>query len=316
MRGFLIMVIIQCLGFLACQTVEDSRPSIPFAQGGDPPLARRFLVEGPFEVEEHEDFEILLAPEQEVMVDLFLPHEPGKRAPLVFLQHGNHSDKEAHLHQAKLLASWGVYVVVPDFPAFQVWRQNGKTLADLVDKIKSWPRTIGLEHSQRPIFLVGHSFGGSAVAVASFHTKVRGLVLLDPALVHTDVTKLLPKLKAPAILLGADPSLYRAKGRHLWHKRYGGPFFELTLQGADHNDAQDPTMLEVYFGFDPFASSLHQQRFGALLALSLAVLLKDPQLKKPRDYFEKAPLDRWWVAPRRSELPPMMVFVPEDGAPE
>ena len=55
------------------------------------------------------------------------------------------------------------------------------------------------------ILLVGHSFGGSASIIAAAKgARVRGLILLDPAVVHNKVVRQMRRVKVPVILIGAD----------------------------------------------------------------------------------------------------------------
>ena len=193
-------------------------------------------------------------------------------SPLVIFSHGNKSYKEAHKTQAERFASWGFQVVNVQFPNRKRWVKNGKILASIVESLHVHKKKSDFKFDSNKIFVVGHSFGGSsAIIAASMQDKIKGLILLDPAVVHSTVLEKMPEVKIPVFLLGADQSRYKAKKRKQFYKRIGGNFLELSVLGATHNDAQYPSMTQIFaFGMDPLVSSKFQENF---LELSLVAAL-------------------------------------------
>ena len=224
---------------------------------------------GPFRYKIRPNLAISLSRTKSLLADVFTPNNAKAPTPLVVFIHGSDSDKEAHREQARQLASWGYFVLIADLPVRKVWRSNGRKIAMLVDMIRAWPKIIHEHVDTENIILVGHPFGGSAAIVAASLTKVKGVVFLDPALVHSNVTTTLPKVEVPAILLGADRRVYTAKGRSEFFPSWGGPFAEISILGADHDDAQFPTMIELWIGIDPFVHRGKQQLFLEFLSLSV-----------------------------------------------
>jgi pimeloyl-ACP methyl ester carboxylesterase len=192
----------------------------------------------------------------------------------VILVHGNRSYKEAHRYQGEHLASFGFRVYLPQLPTTDVWATNGIMLKTFTEWVV---RRLSDKNSPKPI-LVGHSFGGSAVTMAAYlGTAVSGLILLDPAIFNDSVADLLGDTNCPAILLGADPKVFRSKQRSLFKKKFAGPFVELSVKGATHNDAQFPTMFSLSnFGLDPEVELKRQKLFTYLMTASAFSLSMDP----------------------------------------
>ncbi len=197
-------------------------------------------------------------------------------APLVVFSHGNKSFKEAHRTQAERFASWGFNVANLQFPSRKRWVKNGKLLSEFVGEITSKSRWLGHAFDRGKVFVVGHSFGGSAASIAaSKQSKISGLILLDPAVVHTSVIKNLSNVKVPVFLLGADRKRYKARKRDYFFKGVRGKFLELSIAGSTHNDAQYPSMTQIFaLGYDPSVSGIYQERFltiGLIAAFDLAM---------------------------------------------
>lgn len=237
-----------------------------------PPRSATVAENGPFSVETRMDFEIPLGTRGHIQADLSFPTGLHSKAPLVVFIHGSHSDKEAHWQQALHLSRWGMICMVIDLPVFKVWRSNGQKIARIIKRIQAWPATVHEHVDANSILLVGHSFGGSAAVVAAAQVPVRGTIFLDAAIVHPDIVATLPKMKGAAIYLGADPAVYKAKGRSHFYEKFPGPILETTLIGADHDDAQWPTMIKIWFGFDPFTDSEKQLRFRSLTTIAALAL--------------------------------------------
>ena len=244
-----IALILSALGFTGCKTTQTGKTLWGFHQIvlrvlNAPPSMRYFLKDGPFPVTIKEDFLIRVTNEQVVTTDLFLANHDDQ-SPLVILQHGNRADRFVHRRQAKRLASWGFHCLTVSQPNQFKWLENGKTLAQLVGLLQSWPQLIGKTYSARQIILVGHSFGGSAASIAAaIESDLGGLILLDPALYHKKVKEYLQKVAVPTILLGADPKVFRSRKRAEFFANIAAEMVEVSIANTTHNDAQYPNQFD------------------------------------------------------------------------
>lgn len=233
-----------------------------------------FQRPGPFSVEKREDFEIRVSKEELINTDLYLSRHESK-APLVIIQHGNGGLKDYHEEQARLLASWGFHVLVLQQPNVKRWVKNGKVLADLTVLLKTWPTLLDSEFDPDNIILAGHSFGGSAIAIAaSAGAPVKGLIFLDPAMVNTKIREHLKSINKPAIILGADEEVFTSRRRKQFFASLSKEVLEVSVKDATHNDAQYPDEFEVgkLFGFADWTSPERQSRFaGALVASAFSL---------------------------------------------
>lgn len=223
--------------------------------------------QGPLPYRVTENLVIDLGRAGSVVADDVVPAVAGP-TPLVIISHGNQSRKEAHRYQAERLASWGMHALVLQLPARGRWLENGRTIRALVELLQRRSRILGGTIDPRAVVLAGHSFGGSAIAVAAgLGAPVRGLVLLDPAVVDDAVGGYLSRVRQPVMVLGADRQIYRSRKRPLFFRESAGTAAEISVRGATHDDAQSPSMYSLTaFGFDPFTSRQRQQTFTAALA--------------------------------------------------
>jgi pimeloyl-ACP methyl ester carboxylesterase len=226
-------------------------------------------VIGPISFDVKKNYHIVLGPNEGILTDLFLVKSKSP-APLVIISHGNHSQKEAHHLQGITLASWGINALTVQVPNKDRWLQNGDTIRRLSQLVAKWPAIVGGNVDINRIILAGHSFGGSAITLAAGGgAPIAGLILLDPAVVHSVVTKAMAKVKVPTILLGADRSVFRARRRGTFAKNLGGQFAEISVRNATHDDAQAPSMYSLYsYGIDPYTSEAKQETFRKLLVVA------------------------------------------------
>ena len=248
-----------------------------------------FLHNGPFKFSIQKNFIIRVTDKSLVKTDLFTSRHPDQ-APLVIIQHGNKSGKEFHFNQAKRLASWGFHVLVVQQPNQKRWIRNGVTLSYLVKLIYSWPRLLNKRIDVDNIILVGHSFGGSAIAIAAGkQAPIKGLVFLDPALVSTKVKTYLKAIYKPAVLLGADRRVFRSRKRNSFYKLIPGNILEVSIKNATHNDAQFPNQfsLSQTIGFAPSPSEENQERFTAAIVASVLSLTTESSLKYAKNVFKQ-----------------------------
>lgn len=236
------------------------------------PTLDSFTSNGPLRTRILENQSVAVAGGETVVFDEATPFN-DMPAPLVVLVHGNRSRKEAHRNQLAHLASFGMHAVALQLPNTDRWLANGRTIRRFIAAVRTSKRVLAGPIDRRNIVLVGHSFGGSAVTMAAA-TKgprtpdIRGLILLDPAVVSPEVERAMAAVKVPVLLIGADPQVFRARRRSLFFQKLAGQVTELTVAGATHDDAQNPSMYSIgALGFDPFTSRTRQQTFTAALTL-------------------------------------------------
>lgn len=233
------------------------------------PDVEMFLQPGPYELDRLEDFTIRVERDEVVNTDVYLPIGL-KDAPLVIFQHGNLASKEEHRYQAQRVASWGMNAMVVEQPNQKRWLKNGKVLQKLVGLLHMWPTLLNNSFDQSNIILVGHSFGGSAIAIAaSRNDAVKGLVFLDPAMVNNKVKRSLSDLEVPAVILGADMQVFESRRRKLFYSLKEDNVVELSIKNATHNDAQYPDKFSFgkLFGAN-WTSAERQERFAAAITAS------------------------------------------------
>ncbi len=258
--------------FPGCMTPSQNTLSKNFEEielivGNRPPSINMFTDPGPIEVNIKTDFEIPLTTSEKVITDLYIPYQEVQ-APLLIIQHGNRSSKEFHSKQAFLAASWGINVMTVEQPNRGQWIKNGYNLGNLTRLLYKWPTLLDKRFDKNRIILAGHSFGGSAVAIAAGQgTPVRGVIFLDPALVHKKVEGFLKNMSVPAILLGADREVFKSRKREFFFKRKPKNIIELSFTNATHNDAQYPNMFSwrQIFGIDPRTDEYRQKQFAAAI---------------------------------------------------
>jgi pimeloyl-ACP methyl ester carboxylesterase len=152
---------------------------------------------GPFAVTVQKNHELHLSAAKHIDADLFLP-QYADNVPLVILLHGQDNSKETHANQAAHLASWGIACLALQLPNNGPWIDNGRTLATLANLIHRRPDMVDRRVDPNRIILAGHSFGGSAVAVALAEgARAVGAILLDPAAADDDLPLFLNQVTAP-----------------------------------------------------------------------------------------------------------------------
>ncbi len=253
----------------------------------DPPLSR-FAEDGPLVVQSRYNRELPLNLDESIVLDHFAPIIQDK-APLVVISHGNFSAKAAHREQGARLSSWGFHVLSVEFPNRDQWLENGRRLHRLIDLLHRSPDLLGTTVDSEKIIVVGHSFGGSASILAMADgAPVLGAILLDPAVVHSRVTKAMRKVVSPVVLLGSDQRLFMARGRKNFFKNIRSEMLEVTVPGAVHDDAQGPSMFSrSSLGVDPFTSRDHQRYFRAMLAAAVIGLSSSGTLDFPSRIFDR-----------------------------
>ena len=238
------------------------------------PELELFRSPGPFSVSVQPNRELRPSKTERVLTDVYLTAAPEK-APLVIFLHGHESSKAAHAKQAMHVATWGMHAVSVQLPNKGPWPNNGRTLARLVQLIHRSPQLIDPRVDVNKIILVGHSFGASAVSVAlASGAPAMGGILLDPAGIGRDLTKLLRQVQRPILILGGDDEVYSTRNRQYFFDYIPRHVAELSIKDAVHEDAQYPSDYAVKNGgVDPNTTEELQVTFVAALtaaAMSLA----------------------------------------------
>jgi pimeloyl-ACP methyl ester carboxylesterase len=122
------------------------------------------------------------------------------------------------------------------------WNNNGKTLARIVNFIYRSPETIDGRIDVNKIILVGHSFGGTSVAIALAEgARAAGGILLDPAAVGRDLPRFLNQVNKPVMVLGADEHVSATRNRDYFYRFIRSGVAEVSIKDASHEDAQYPS---------------------------------------------------------------------------
>jgi pimeloyl-ACP methyl ester carboxylesterase len=154
------------------------------------------------------------------------------------------------------------------------WVGNGKTLARIVSLIHRSPEAIDRRIDVNKIVLVGHSFGGSSVAIALAEgAPAAGGILLDPAAVGKDLPGFLRRIDKPVMVLGADDELSSTRNRDYFYRFIRGGIAEVSIRDAAHEDAQYPSEFALRnSGIDPHTTEESQITFVTALTAAAVSL--------------------------------------------
>ncbi len=200
----------------------------------------QFRLRGPFSVSVEQDHDLQLSATERIRADLFLS-SPAEKAPLVILLHGYENSKESHAYQAMHLATWGMHSLVVQLPNKGPWVGNGRTLARIVESIRRRPEALDSRIDVNRIILAGHSFGGTAAAIALAEgASAAGGILLDPAGIGKELSNFLKRLNKPLILVGSDQQVTKVRDHGLFYELVRSDIIEISIRDAHHEDAQFP----------------------------------------------------------------------------
>ena len=226
----------------------------------------QFRLRGPFAVAVQKDYEIRLSATERIDADLYLS-APAEKAPLVIFLHGYENSKEDHAYQAMHLATWGMHSLALQLPNKGPWIGNGRTLVRIVNFIYRRPEFIDSRSDVNRIILVGHSFGGSSVAIALAEgARAAGGILLDPAGVGKVLPNFLRRINKPVMLLGADEKVSSTRDRGYFYRYIRSGIAEVSIRYATHVDAQYPAELPLQL----FKSTTEELQITFVSALTSA----------------------------------------------
>ncbi|MGE5307203.1 MAG: dienelactone hydrolase family protein [Alphaproteobacteria bacterium] len=233
------------------------------------PDVAQFRLRGPFAIVERKELEIPLDSGLAVKADLYLC-AAARKAPLVIVLHGHNNSKEDHAFQAMHLASWGMHGMALDLPKDGPWIANGRTLAKLAEAIHRRPQLVDDRIDADKIILVGHSFGGTAVATALGEgAPALGGVLLDPTGIGRGLSQLLKRITVPVMVIGADEEIWPSRNRGLFYRFIPAGVGEISIRDTVHEDAQYPNQHTLRaFEDDPDATEAAPIAFVSVLTAS------------------------------------------------
>ncbi len=232
----------------------------------------------------HENEPLIISREETITVDIALPID-NPRPAVVLVLHGNHAKKEAHRNHIIELARQGFIGIALQFKNSGQWYQNGRLLARTIPKLKTGVQIGSQNIKSSNVILIGHSFGGYASAVAAgTYRQVKGVILLDPAMFDKRGPEFLAKITVPTIIIGADKKVFRSRKRDLFFKKLNNKKIELSVSGATHDDAQNPSMFAISsYGIDPYTSGENQEFITKLIVDGVFALTKRNGLSNFRD---------------------------------
>jgi pimeloyl-ACP methyl ester carboxylesterase len=233
----------------------------------------RFRQRGPFEVTVKEDESIQFGSRERLEADLYLSGA-SDRAPLVILVHGYDNSKDEHAYQGFHLASWGLHALAVNLPNEGPWDDNGRALARLVRHLQRQPQALDPRIDPARIILAGHSFGATSVAVALAEgAPASGGILLDPASPLNNLPSYLRRIRAPLMVLMADPKMGETNGGGDFYEYTGSAVAQVSIANATHDDATFPigSPLERLFSGSE-ATEEHQITFVAALVAAATSL--------------------------------------------
>ncbi len=239
-----LTVIAPCINF--ADTIPTAAKPANFRELQDELVSRkadldRFRSRGPFAAAMQPNRVLRVAESERFNADIFVAVGAGK-APLVIFVHGYGTSKEAHARQAMHVSSWGMHCLALEIPGNSGWTSKGRTLARIVDFVRQHPEAIDAPIETDKIILVGHSLGGSSVAVALAEgAQAAGAILLDPAGAGRDLARYLEQIRAPVMILGADEEVFSVVRRQEFYDLIPGTVSEVSVRNATHADAEFPS---------------------------------------------------------------------------
>ncbi len=171
-------------------------------------------------------------------------YEPADQPAIgvAIVAHGFTRSRERHRDLGRALAAAGVTAVVPDLPYILNHWGNGDAIDELAHKLEGG--ALGLPPvDQSHVVLVGTSAGGFATVLAAAKLPdLAGWIGLDPVDRTGSGVQAASRLKAPAVVLLAEPSACNlfSSGRSI-ARAVPHLLRSAVLRGASHCDFEGPT---------------------------------------------------------------------------
>lgn len=168
---------------------------------------------------------------------LVVPTPPGKY-PLVIASHGWSASSANQLGWAEHFASYGLVVVVPDFPS--PFMPDAAKNRDIIKAIVEKIATATDKADVTRLALEGHSAGGLATTLAAASLKPRATVLFDPV-DNGDVGKAAhATLCAPVLSIFANASsCNNSAAWFAFRSDVKGPLVSFRVKGSTHCDGEN-----------------------------------------------------------------------------
>ena len=177
---------------------------------------------------------------EDVNVDVYRPQHRDSIG-IAVLAHGFTRDRLRDRDLARALAGAGIIAVAPDLPSAVNLIGNGDAVAGLVSDLERG--TLGIAPTPRArIVLIGTSAGGLATVIAA--SKLPGLagwIGLDPVDGTGMGTLAARKVRMPAVVLLADPSVCNIFGSGRLIANALPSARSQRMRGASHCDFEGPT---------------------------------------------------------------------------
>lgn len=178
---------------------------------------------------------------KEMPADIYLPPKAGK-APVVIISHGFTRHRRVMAGWGILLAQHGMIAVVPDLPFFVHLEGNPRAINELFARVHE-PGRVSKPSPNGDVALVGHSAGGfDSVLAASRESNVRCWIGLDPSDLGGRGQKAIQAMRAPGLMLLAEPGLWNQHANALsWLEKPAAPLTALRIRDSTHCDPENPS---------------------------------------------------------------------------
>jgi pimeloyl-ACP methyl ester carboxylesterase len=177
----------------------------------------------------------------QISVDFYRPRN-SRPAPVVVVVHGFLGRKENMAHWGVALSEAGMVAVVPSMPALVDPVRNARALVQLTELVRSAQLPVS-SRSNGKVALVGFSKGGleTLMAAAILKPSVNAWVGLDPVDRHGQGQMAAVGVRVAGLALLAEASALNDNGNaRQMLLGFGGRLREVSIEGADHLDAESP----------------------------------------------------------------------------
>lgn len=214
-------------------------------------------------------------PAGSVTVDLHLPAQ-GEPAPLIVVAHGFLRSRANMSGWGRMLSQEGYVVAVPTLPTHADHRRNARAIGELAAWLRTTPPHAARIDRERLGF-VGFSAGGLSTLLAAADDPLVDIWIgLDPVDRDGMGLKAIPRLRADAIILRADPSSCNADGNaRVLIESLGDRCRSTHVAGATHVDAEWPTTPLAEWACGA-SNQRHREAFADLVRKAVRASLPPP----------------------------------------